>query len=131
MADTEKVSMNMSVVDLGHIDLLVDQGFYSSRTDFLRAAIRSQLERHDEVVKQTVVRRTIAMGAVVYDRASLERFQSNGEMVKIKVLGLVNLANDITPELARATIQSVEVFGAFRASPAVKEALADRIVRGI
>lgn len=131
MADTEKVSMNMSVVDLGHIDLLVDQGFYSSRTDFLRAAIRSQLERHDEVVKQTVVRRTIAMGAVVYDRASLERFQSNGEMVKIKVLGLVNLANDITPELARATIQSVEVFGAFRAAPAVKEALADRIVRGI
>ena len=127
MADIEKVSMNLSVVDLGQIDLLVDQGFYSSRTDFFRAAIRTQLAGHDEVIKQAVVRTSSVIGVISFDREHLERIQRNNEQVRVVVVGLLILSNDISPELAQATIKSIKVYGSLRASAAVKEALADRI----
>jgi len=55
--DTEKMTINLGYVDLGHIDLMVQEGFYSNRTDFIRTAIRNQLERHADVVKQSTVRK--------------------------------------------------------------------------
>ena len=127
MADMEKITINMSVVDLGHVDLLVNEGFYSNRTDFIRTAIRNQLATHAEAVNQTLRRKTLVVGVVVYNKAELEQVQASGEQIDLKVVGLLHLSDDITPELARATIASVQVFGIFRANDAVKKSLAERI----
>ncbi len=125
--DSEKITINLGFVDLGHIDLMVQEGFYSNRTDFIRTAIRNQLERHAEVVKESVVRNTLDLGLRHYSRDDLEAVRGSGQMFHIRVLGLASIAPDVTAELARATIASVSVLGALHASPAVKAALADRM----
>ena len=124
--DSEKITINLGFVDLGHIDLMVQEGFYSNRTDFIRTAIRNQLERHAEVVKQSTARKSLDLGLRNYSRQDLEAARRAGEMLEINVLGLATIAPDVTPELARATIASVVVLGALHASPEVKAALADR-----
>jgi Arc/MetJ-type ribon-helix-helix transcriptional regulator len=124
--DTEKITVNLGYVDLGHVDLMVREGFYSNRTDFIRTAIRNQLERHADVVKQSTVRKSLDLGLRNYSRADLETVQRAGEMLHINVLGLASIDEDVTPALARGTIASVSVLGAFHATPAVKAALADR-----
>jgi len=124
---TEKVSINLGPVDLGQIDLLVREGFYSNRTDFIRTAIRNQLSTHAEVVKRTVARKTLVLGVQHYTSRDLEAVRAAGEKLQINVLGLASIAEDVSPELALATIDSVVVLGAFRASAAVKEALVGRI----
>ena len=129
MSETEKITINLGLVDLGQIDLLVQQGFYQNRTDFIRTAIRNQLTTHAEAVKQTVARETLVLGLQHYTRRDLEAVRAAGETLQIKVLGLVSIADDVYPELASATIDSLVVLGAFRASPAVKAALANRIRR--
>lgn len=126
-SDSEKITINLGYVDLGQIDLMVQEGFYSNRTDFIRTAVRNQLERHAEVVKQSTARKSLDLGLRNYSREDLEALQRAGEMLRINVLGLASISLDVTPELARATIASVSVMGALHASPAVKAALADRI----
>ena len=126
-SDTEKITINLGFVDLGQVDLMVQEGFYSNRTDFIRTAIRNQLERHADVVKQSTVRKSLDLGLRNFSREDLEAVRRAGEMLHINVLGLASIAQDVTPELARATIASVSVLGALHASPAVKAALADRI----
>jgi Arc/MetJ-type ribon-helix-helix transcriptional regulator len=125
--DSEKITINLGYVDLGQIDLMGHEGFYSNRTDFIRTAIRNQLERHADVVRQSTVRKSLDLGLRQYSREDLEAARRAGEMLHIHVLGLVSIALDVTPELARATIASVVVLGALHASAAVKQALADRI----
>jgi Arc/MetJ-type ribon-helix-helix transcriptional regulator len=125
--ETEKITINLGFVDLGHIDLMVQEGFYSNRTDFIRTAIRNQLERHLDVVKQSTARKSLDLGLRNYSREDLEAVRRTGEMLHINVLGLATIAQDVTPALARATIASVAVLGALHASPAVKAALADRM----
>ena len=125
--DTEKITINLGYVDLGHIDLMVHEGFYSNRTDFIRTAIRNQLSTHREEVKQSIVRHTLELGLRHYTREDLEALRAAGERVQINVLGLASIAEDVSPELALATIDAVVVLGAFRASEAVKRALAGRI----
>jgi Arc/MetJ-type ribon-helix-helix transcriptional regulator len=125
--DSEKITINLGYVDLGQIDLMVQEGFYSNRTDFIRSAIRNQLERHADVVKHSTVRNRLDLGLRYYTRDDLEAVRRAGDMLKINVLGLASIAADVTPELARATIASVVVLGALHASPAVKDAIADRI----
>ncbi len=127
MSETEKITINLGLVDLGQIDLLVREGFYQNRTDFIRTAIRNQIGEHAEAVKQTVARKTLALGLQNYTRRDLEAVRAAGETLQIRVLGLATIADDVTPELALETIDSIEVLGAFRASPAVKAALAGRI----
>jgi Arc/MetJ-type ribon-helix-helix transcriptional regulator len=126
-ADSEKITINLGYVDLGHIDLLVQEGFYSNRTDFIRTAIRNQLDRHTDAVKQSVARHRLDLGLRRYSRADLETVQAAGETLHIQVLGLAVIAPDVSPELARATIASLHVLGALQASPAVKAALSDRM----
>ncbi|MDP9073482.1 MAG: CopG family transcriptional regulator [Actinomycetota bacterium] len=123
---TEKITINLGLVDLGQIDLLVQEGFYTNRTDFIRNAIRTQLATRAETLNQTAVRRTLTLGSCLYTRGDLEAVRSAGEMLHIRVLGLASIAEDVSPELARATIASVEVLGAFRAPGAVKAILSDR-----
>jgi Arc/MetJ-type ribon-helix-helix transcriptional regulator len=125
--DSEKITINLGFVDLGHIDLLVAQGFYSNRTDLIRTAIRNQLDRHGEAVRQSVARQSLDLGLRHYSRADLEAAHAAGQRLEINVLGLATIADDVTPELARATITSVNVLGAFHASPKVKAALSDRM----
>jgi Arc/MetJ-type ribon-helix-helix transcriptional regulator len=125
---TEKITINIGLVDLGQIDLLADEGFYANRTDFIRTAIRRQLESRSGAVEQTVARRTLALGTQHYSRRDLEDLRAAGRTVEVRVLGLVTIAEDVSPELAEATVASVEVLGAFRASRAVKAALASRTV---
>jgi Arc/MetJ-type ribon-helix-helix transcriptional regulator len=124
---TEKITINLGVVDLGQIDLLVREGFYSNRTDLIRTAIRNQLATHSEVVRETVVRKSFVLGLQHYSRRDLEAVQAAGQTLQIHVLGLARIAEDVPPELARAAIDSVIVLGALHASAAVKAALADRI----
>lgn len=125
--ETEKITINVGFVDLGHIDLLVHEGFYSNRTDFIRTAIRNQLTTHAESVKQSIVRHTLELGLRHYSREDLEAVKAAGGKLRIQVVGLATIAEDVTPELALATIESITVLGALQANKAVKGALADRI----
>lgn len=125
---TEKITVNLGLVDLGRIDLLVQEGFFTTRTEFIRTAIRNQLSASGPAVDRTVARRTLELGVRHFSRADLEALRDAGERIEIRVLGLASLAEDVPPDLAVATIASVEVLGAFRASLAVKAALGPRIV---
>lgn len=125
--DSEKITINVGLIDLGQIDLLVQEGFYSNRTDLIRTAIRNQLSTHADVVKQTVARKSLVLGLQHYSRADLEAVQASGQRLQIQVLGLASIGTDVSPALALATIDSVTVLGALRASSAVKAALAGRI----
>ena len=127
IADSEKLTINMGFVDLGHIDLLVREGFYSNRSDFIRTAIRTQLDRHTDAVKQSVARRQLDLGLRQFSRIDLEAIRAAGESLHIQVLGLAVIASDVSADLARATIASIQVLGALQASAEVKAALSDRI----
>ncbi len=124
--DSEKITINLGFVDLGHIDLMVTDGFYSNRTDFIRTAIRNQLERHTDTVRKSVSRKGLDLGLRHYSRRDLEDAVAVGELLHINVLGLATIATDVTPELARAAIASVTVLGALHTTPEVRKALADR-----
>src|SRR6185436_5877203 len=116
VGETEKITINLGVIDLGQIDLLVQEGFYSNRTDFIRTAIRNQIATHADVVKQTVARKTLVLGLQHFSRQDLEKVQAAGQTLQIQVLGLARIAEDVSPELARATIDSVAVLGALQTS---------------
>lgn len=124
--ETEKITINLGPVDLGQIDLLVQEGFFTNRTDFIRSAIRSQLLAHQEAVRRTTLRKNIVVGLQDFSAADLERTRSAGERLVVRALGLVRFADDVTPELVDATIDSIEVLGAIQASPPVKAALLRR-----
>ena len=126
-SDTEKITINLGYVDLGRIDLLVQEQFYSNRSDFIRTAIRNQLATHADAVSQSIDRHTLELGLRDFSRADLEAVKAEGHKLHIKVVGLARIAGDVTPELALATIGSMTVLGALQASPAVKAALAQRI----
>jgi Arc/MetJ-type ribon-helix-helix transcriptional regulator len=123
----EKITINLGVVDLGQIDLLVQEGFYANRTDLIRTAIRNQLATHADAVKQVVARKTLVLGIQHFSAEDLRAVQASGERLQIRVLGLASIAPDVTPELALDTIDSLVVLGALQASPAVKAALAPRM----
>lgn len=125
--DSEKITVNLGYVDLGRVDLLVREGFYANRTDFIRTAIRARIEAHGEAVTGSLARRTLELGLRDYGRADLEAARAQGLRLQIRVVGLARIAPDVTPELARETIETITVLGAFQASPEVRAALADRI----
>lgn len=127
MSDTEKITVNVGIVDLGRIDLLVQEGFYASRADFVRTAIRNQLERQKTAVDTITARKAMVIGTMSYNRHELEQKLEDNEMINIKVIGMFILTDDITPQLALDTIQSVTVRGVFKAPEDVKEALKDRV----
>ena len=127
MSETEKITINVSVVDLGRIDLLSEEGFYSNRTDFVRTAIRNQLDKHAFDVKQSITRKSMVIGVIVYGRQQLEKYQAKGKRVDIRAVGLVIIESDVPPELADETIASIKVNGILRADNAVKKVLSDRI----
>jgi Arc/MetJ-type ribon-helix-helix transcriptional regulator len=125
--DSEKITINLGYVDLGHVDLLVQEGFYSNRTDFIRTAIRNQLDRHNDSVKRSVVRHQLELGLRRYSREDLEAVQAAGQTLHIQVLGLASIADDVSAELALRTIASIHVLGALHVSPTLRAALRDRI----
>jgi Arc/MetJ-type ribon-helix-helix transcriptional regulator len=125
-SESEKITINLGFVDLGHIDLLVEDGFYSNRSDFIRTAIRNQVLTHGETLKKSVERRSMVLGLQRYTRRDLENVLAAGERLHIQVLGLATIDDDVPPQLAAQAIASVAVLGALRASPQVKAVLADR-----
>ncbi|MEH3085830.1 MAG: CopG family transcriptional regulator [Xylophilus ampelinus] len=125
--ESEKITINLGYVDLGQIDLLLAEGFYSNRTDFIRTAIRNQLANHAEAVRQAGSRRMLVVGLQRFDAAQLEAVRASGEKLRIRVLGLAQIAADVSPELAGETIESITVLGALHADPGVRKALAGRI----
>jgi Arc/MetJ-type ribon-helix-helix transcriptional regulator len=127
MPDTEKITINMPAVDLGKIDLLVQEGLYSNRTDFIRTAIRSQLDKHSFEIQQSVSRNSFAIGVISYNRQDFEKYKARNEKLKLALVGLLHLQNDITPELASEVVESILLRGMLVASEAVKAALAERI----
>ena len=126
-SESEKITINVGFVDLGHIDLLVREGFYSNRTDFIRTAVRNQLASHADAVKQSIARHTLELGLRRVSRQELEASKAKGVRLQIQVVGLATIDDDVTPELARETIESITVLGALHASKEIKSALADRI----
>jgi Arc/MetJ-type ribon-helix-helix transcriptional regulator len=125
--ETEKMTVNVGVVDLGQVDLLVQEGFYSNRSDLMRTALRNQLALHADMLRQTLTRRTLTVGLQHYSRADLESVVAAGRRLQVQVVGLARIADDVTPQLACDAIESVTVLGAFQASPAVRQALSDRM----
>lgn len=128
LSESEKITINLGLIDLGQIDLLVNEGFYANRTDLIRTAIRNQLNIHADVVRQTVARKSLVLGMHHYSRADLEAALAAGERLQIQVLGLASIASDVPVELALATIESILVLGSLQASPVIKTALAGRIL---
>jgi len=122
-SEVEKLTINVSVVDLGKIDLLVDDGFYSSRSDFIRAGLRAELARHDDQIRETVSRRRFAAGVQTLSKRDLEKVLANKEQLDVRVVGMLVITKDVTPQLAAAALKSVTVRGVFRASTEVKDAL--------
>ncbi len=131
MAETEKITINMSVVDLGKVDLLVQEGFYQNRTDFLRAAIRSQLDKHETAVQNSIIRNEFGVGIFVCSRAALEQALAKGERKNYNVIGRLVIQEDVTPELADQAIESIRIIGTLRASDAIRAQLKGRIAYGI
>ena len=127
MPETEKITINMSAVDLGKVDLLVQEGLYSNRTDFIRTSIRNLLDKHNLEIQQSISRHQYVIGVLVYDKKDFEKFKLKGEKIKISVVGFVHISNDISPELASDVIESIQVHGIFQASVEVKAILMDRI----
>ena len=127
MSETEKITINLGPVDLGRIDVLVEQGLYSNRTDLIRTAIRNLLDRHEPVIEAHAVKWSFVLGVESISRSSLEKLRHEGKKVSLRVIGRLSLADDIEPDLARETIEAIRVRGSFHASPALREALADRI----
>ena len=127
VSETEKITINLGPVDLGRIDVLVEQGLYSNRTDLIRTAIRNQLDRHEPVIEAHAVKWSFTLGSEVVDRSMLERLKREGKRISLRVIGMLRLADNIEPELARETIDAIRVHGSFQAPPALREALADRI----
>ena len=127
VGESEKITINLGYVDLGRIDLLVQEGFYSNRSDFIRTAIRNQLTAQSDAVAQSMVRHTLELGLRDFSREDLEAVRRARQKLHIKVVGLARIAADVTPELALATISSITVLGALQASPSVRSALAERI----
>ncbi len=127
MPDSEKITINMSAVDLGKIDLLVQEGLYSNRTDFIRTAIRNLLDKHNLEIQQSIIRHSYGIGVFGYSRKDFERLKDKGDKIKFSVVGMLTLAEDIAPELAAEVVESVQVRGIFAASEAVKTALTDRM----
>jgi len=127
MPETEKITINMPAVDLGKIDLLVQEGLYSNRTDFIRSAIRSQLDKNAFEIQQSVNRNSYLIGVLIFNRADFEKLKQKNEKLKLAIVGLLNLQNDISPELAAEVVENVRLRGILIASDAVKAALADRI----
>lgn len=128
LPDSDKVTVNVGLVDLAQIDLLVAEGFYANRTDFIRSAVRNQLQLHTQALQQTILRKRFVMGMHRYTKRELEQVAAAGEQLEVHVLGLAVIEDDVSPELARSAIASVQVLGAFIAGPAVRAALADRIL---
>lgn len=127
VVDSEKITINVGFVDLGQIDLLVSEGFYGNRTDFIRTAIRNQVNNHADAVKQVVARKMLVLGIQSISADDLRALRAAKQTLAIRVLGLVTIASDVSPELALATITSINVLGALHASAAVKAALASRL----
>lgn len=127
MPETDKITINMSAVDLGKVDLLVQEGLYSNRTDFIRTAIRNQLDKHNLEIQQSITRHSYVIGVLTYDKRDLEKLKLKGEKLEMKLIGFLHLANDIPPELACEVIESIHCRGIFHASDALKAALAERI----
>lgn len=127
MADTEKITINMSAVDLGKVDLLVQEGLYSNRTDFIRTAIRNQIDRHNLEIQQAVTRHSYGIGVFSYNRKDFERLQAKGEKLRVSVVGMLILADDIPPAMAGEVVETIQVLGIFSASDSVKAVLAERI----
>jgi len=127
MAETEKITINLSVVDLGRIDLLVEQGHFSNRTDLIRNAIRVKLNSYEANIEEVVAKRAIVVGVLIFTKGGLEKRLAKNEMLNITAMGMLSLSSDITPELALATIKSITVYGVFNASSELKKALAERI----
>ena len=127
MPESEKITINMSAVDLGKVDLLVQEGLYSNRTDFIRTAIRNLLDKHSLEIQQSVTRHSYSIGALIYDKSDLEKIRNKGEKINLTLVGFLHLTSDIPPELALEVIESIEVRGVFHASEALKAALVERI----
>jgi Arc/MetJ-type ribon-helix-helix transcriptional regulator len=126
-ADSEKITINLGPIDLGQIDLLVEEGFYGNRTDLIRTAIRNEIRGHADVLRETIARRTLVTGLHHLSKKDLEAARDSGTKLRIQVLGLVRIAHDVSPKLAQDAIESIAVLGALQASPAVKAALLDRM----
>jgi Arc/MetJ-type ribon-helix-helix transcriptional regulator len=127
VSETEKITINLGPVDLGRIDVLVEQGLYSNRTDLIRTAIRNQLDRHEPVIQAHAVKWSFVLGAESVTRSTLEELRRQGKKISLRVIGMLKLADDIDPQLARETIEVIRIRGSFHASPILREALADRI----
>ena len=130
MSETEKITINMGAVDLGKIDLLVQEGSYTNRTDFIRTAIRNQIDKHNLEIQQSVTRNSFVVGALIYDRKDLEKMRAKGEKINLKIIGLLHLQNDIDTELASQVIESIQVRGIFQASDDVRKVLSEKTQSG-
>lgn len=127
--DTEKVCVNLAAVELGKIDVLVSQGLFTSRTDLIRAGIRKVLEENGEAV-QRVALGAAGLGIMAITRKQLEQARKAGEKLDMKVIGILVIDPDVTPELADTTIHEIRIFGTLRGPKAVLARIGDRVKHG-
>src|ERR1700685_1343240 len=86
---------------------------------FARRSETSVTTRPDGA-KTAASRLTLELALRTYTRRDLEAVQAAGERLRIRVLGLATIADDVSPDLARATIESIVVLGALHAPADVR-----------
>src|ERR1700742_773212 len=119
-SESEKITINLGHVDLGHIDLLVRDGFYANRTDFIRTAIRNQVERHAEAARHSVSRRNLDLGLRHYSREELETAHAAQRPRDVGGTGLGGIAPSHHPLPPRVTHPLSRFVGPCRPAPGAR-----------
>jgi Arc/MetJ-type ribon-helix-helix transcriptional regulator len=122
----QQLNVTMDAEEIHQVDLMVEQGLYASRKDFLQLAARNLLREHGVEVPRPMTGELKVAGIAVHNRKSLEKLRAAGRQLELNVTGIFRLADDVTPELACAVIKSLTLRGTFEASAEVKATLKDR-----
>jgi Arc/MetJ-type ribon-helix-helix transcriptional regulator len=125
---TEKITININTIDLGHIDLLVNEGYYATRTEFIKTAVKKQLDRHEEDTKKLIEQKAkhgdyeLSIGVGGFTKSELERIiQKKEAKIKMIFIGLFITPKDVTLELLEQAVESIKVYGVCRCSQEIKD----------
>lgn len=120
---TEKITINVNTSDLGKIDLLIHEGYYSNRTDFIKSAIKSQVNKHDDEINMILSskkKKDWFVGVYVLTEDELQALKRYGRKKAIRGMGLLIVDKDVSLDLMKTSISAIETYGVCRCSSEIK-----------
>lgn len=126
---SEKVSVNINEEALSKIDLLVEDGFYSNRSDFINRAVDTLLDRENRTVdklleihsKEKINSRQWFVGVQTMGSQYLEKVKEQGVRLRIKGCGVLYFEKDAAQELVFETVEYISPRIRVIAEEAVRE----------